>query len=132
MQDFTRRLKKPFAGTHPERGSIGNSVDKTLEAIKGLRPEKAALDGAVLFKDVPRKFRSNVWDIMENVPAAVKGDQKAINFLKDFKPHELKGNLKGWNSLDLAPKDRTNPLRFLYKKESDGSIKWMIKDTHRG
>ena len=131
MQDFTRWLKKPFAGTHPERGAIGNSVDKTLEVIKGLRPEKAVTDGAVFFKDLPRALRSNTWDIMENLPQAVKGNQVAKDFIAKLRPHELTTNFKGWTSLDLVPNNPSaSPLRFLYKKEADGSIKWMIRDTH--
>ena len=111
----------------------GNISDRTFEVIKGLRPEKAVLDGVTLFKDIPKKFRSSVWDIMENLPAAVRGDSIAIKFLQKYNPHPMTKDprLKGYISLDLAPNYRHEPLRFLYKPQSDGTIKWFIKDTHR-
>ena len=130
MQDFVKWLKKPL-DPNLERGAIGNGVDKTLEIIKDLRPEKAALEGAKLFEDVPRNLRPNVWDIMENLPQALKGNSQAKDFIKTLRPHELTANFNGWNSLDLVPNNPSaSPLRFLYKTEADGSIKWMIKDTH--
>ena len=128
---FGKWLKKPFRGTHPERGAVGNSADKTLEIIKDLRPERAPLEGARLFKDVPKRYQSNVFDIMENLPQALKGNRDAASYINRLRPHELTANFKGWTSLDLVPNNpRASPLRFLYKKQSDGTIKWMIKDTH--
>ncbi len=128
-QDFTRWLKKPF-DSHPERGAIGGS-DKTLESIRSLRPERPILEGAKLFEDIPRSLRANVWDIMENLPQSLKGDVECQKFINTLRPHDLTANLKGWISLDLVPNNPSaSPLRFLYKVESDGSIKWMIKDTH--
>ena len=130
MRDFASWLKKPLAN-NPERGAIGNSVDKTLEIIKDLRPEQAVLEGAKLFEDVPKSLRSNVWDIMENLPQALKDNPQAKGFINTLRPHELTANLRGWTSLDLVPNNPSaSPLRFLFRTETDGTIKWMIKDTH--
>ena len=131
LEDFARWLKKPL---HPnlERGAIGEGRDKALDLIRGLRPEKAVLDGADLFEKVPRNLRGNVWDIMENLPNALKGDKKALDFINKLEPHELTRDLKGWTSLDLVPNNRnTSPLRFLYKKDANGEIRWLLKDTHK-
>lgn len=128
MQDFVKWLKKPL-DPNLERGAIGNSVDQTLEIIKDLRPEKAVLEGAKC--SGPRNLRSNVWDIMENLPQSLKGNLQAKDFIKKLRPHELTANFNGWTSLDLVPNNPSaSPLRFLYKTEIDGSIKWMIRDTH--
>ena len=80
---------------------------------------------------IKQLHQSNVFDIMENLPQALKGNQHAANFISRLRPHDLKANYKGWTSLDLVPdKPSASPLRFLYKKQSDGTVKWMIKDTH--
>lgn len=128
IKDFESWLIRPIAN---ERGAVGRSLDKTLEIIKDLRPEKAAIEGATLFENVPKSLRANVWDIMENLPQAIKNNPGAEEFIKSLRPHLLTEDLKGWTSLDLVPNNRNaSPLRFLYKVETDGIIKWMIKDTH--
>jgi hypothetical protein len=88
LKDFTRWLKKPL---HPnlERGAIGEGRDKALESIRGMRPEKAVLDGADLFEKGPRNLRGNVWDIMENLPNALKLDYMTVigdDFLIGYGP----------------------------------------------
>ena len=131
LEDFTRWLKKPLY-PNLERGAIGEGRDKALDLIRGMRPEKAVLDGADLFEKVPRDLRGNIWDIMENLPNALKGDKKALDFINKLEPHELTRDLKGWTSLDLVPNNRNaSPLRFLYKKDANGEIRWLLKDTHK-
>jgi hypothetical protein len=83
-----------------------------------------------IFQGVPKPLQKRVWDIMEQLPKALKGDRGAREFIKKLRPHKLKADLKDWNSLDLVPDNpNESSLRFLWKKTKDG-IKWMLKDTH--
>lgn len=60
------------------------------------------------------------------------GDSQALEFVSKLEPHGLTRDLKGWTSLDLVPGNgNVTPLRFLCKKQSDGEIRWIIKDTHQ-
>ncbi|HET9239216.1 MAG TPA: hypothetical protein VFO10_18290 [Oligoflexus sp.] len=129
-QDFIRWLKRPV---HPnlEAGAIGEGGDRALEVIRGLRPEVATLDASASFKNLSPPLRRGAWDIMENLPRALKGDAQATQFINQLRPHELTANYKGWTSLDLVPNNPSaSPLRFLYKVKADGIIEWMIRDTH--
>ena len=43
----------------------------------------------------------------------------------------MERDLMGWTLLEVVPNNSSaSPLRFLYKAEASGEIKWMIKDTH--
>lgn len=97
------------------------------ELVPSLRPPSTG-SGPHPFAGVPKALHGEVFDIIADLQAARQGDASAAARLGGRSPHPLTGDMKGWNSLDLA--GRQNPLRFLYKEEA-GGLKWMVKDTHR-
>ena len=75
--------------------------------------------------------KQNLFDIIEQIIPASKGDVNAKTYLKKMGDHLLTGNYKGWNSVYLSPNaGADNIMRFLYKILPDGTVEFMIRQWH--
>ena len=75
--------------------------------------------------------KQNLFDIIEQIIPASKGDKNAQAYLKKMGDHLLTRDYSGWNSVYLNPGvGSDNIMRFLYKILPDGTIEFMIRQWH--
>ena len=140
-------------------------LNEKVPTIRPEAPPLELTRRGILFDDAPKHIRPHIRVLIEEIRVAFEKDKRFLEKLAnediwravkynrhdevkyfegkypDLKelipraPHTLKGELKGWLSLDVVPRYSTstekNPYRLLIRKEKDGSLSWMIADTHK-